>query len=348
MKYIVVLSLLIAATMTGAAQANTVDIGLFNVPTGSNTFEVRIRPTQNLSGGFSAGIFTIRFPSSYGVTLSVASTAYNFSIQMTGTSAGYDYYGFSGTSFYNVTWNANQEYTLATIQHSSTGMGNGIFELVTGDAWTNAHNGNYYIELNGGNAEKGFYNTQASAPLPVELADFQARLLPNRTVALDWQSKTEHDLSHYAIEHSTDDLNFTEVGTVAAKNTLQQEVNYNFIHTNPRSGNNYYRLRMVDRNGAFEYSAVRSIVLEDKGKNFSLVPTPTTGPLTLLSKNLDQYPTGLKYQLLDNSGKMLMTDNILNEKTDFNLSAYAPGFYYLTIFSDREQLKQFKVVVSKD
>ncbi|MEO6038154.1 MAG: T9SS type A sorting domain-containing protein [Saprospiraceae bacterium] len=353
MKHILIILLVASTVIKMHAQANSLDMGIFNTPVGSNNFEIRVKPTQNLTGTLSSGSFTVRFLSSYGVSIGLETSppGLGFHIQTVDMANGYDYYAFSTVTNYPLfpsPWVMNQEYVVATFQRIGNGNGNGTFELITNDSWTNTHNANYYIELNGSDAQRLFYVQQVSAPLPVELTDFQAKLQPDRTVALDWQSESEVNLAYYSVEHSLDGLKFTEIGKVNGKGGLQHDATYHFIHTSPQAGKNYYRLRMVDHSATYQYSAIQTVDLEDKRNDFSLRPTPTTGPLTLMSQNLDQYPAGLQYQLTDNSGKLIQTDRIINEKTDFNLSRYSAGIYYLTVFTDQEQVKQFKVIVTKE
>ncbi|HOY06242.1 MAG TPA: T9SS type A sorting domain-containing protein, partial [Saprospiraceae bacterium] len=75
-------------------------------------------------------------------------------------------------------------------------------------------------------------------------------------------------------------------------------------------------------------------------------PNPTSGPLLLTSRHLDKYKTGLTYQLTDNTGKLLRTEKITGEKTNFDLSNEPAGAYYLNILTDREQVVQFPIVVT--
>ncbi len=334
------------------------DMGIFNNPVGTRKLEVRIRTTTAIANGnYSNGLFVIRYPTSYGVTLSVNSSAYGYVESPAATSGIYTYYTYSfGSSNAGINWANNQEIVILILDISGGGTGVGTFDLTTDAFATSSNNGSaFYQELfaNGqpgaGAGQQGiFYQPSTSAPLPVELSEFKATATPERTTNLDWTSATEQDLAYYGVEYSADGRQFSQFGQVEAKGTSSSTNDYSYVHLKPQAGLNYYRLRLVDRDGSFDYSPIRSVKFDDNRNDFSLVPTPTKGPLSLLSKNLDQYPAGLKYQLTDNSGKILLNDNILNEKTDFNLSAYAAGFYYLTIFSDREQVKQFKVVVSKD
>lgn len=335
------------------------DLGIFNNPVGSNKLEVRIRPTITVSNGnYSNGTFVVRCLSSYAVTLTLTSSGFGYGQAAVGSSGGYDYYAYSfGAS--NIVppggWSMNQEIVVAILSHSGGGVGTGIFELTTDAFASTLTFGSPFFQeltangtLGGGAGQQNiFYQASTSAPLPVELSEFTATATPERTVDLDWKTVTEVNSAYYGVEYSADGRQFSELGRVEAKGNTSLTTNYAYVHLKPQSGLNYYRLRLVDRDGSFDYSPIRSVQLGQR-HDFSLVPTPTSGPLSLLSKNLDQYPNGLRYQLTDNSGKLLLANDIFQEKTDFNLSAYTPGFYYLTVSTDHEQLKQFKVVVTKD
>ena len=334
------------------AQTKIVDMGIFNNPLNTNKLEIRVKTILTVvNAPLSAGVFTVRYPHTYGVTLSVFSTPYGYTIAAQDLSGadGYDYYAFSFAAGYTVNWTSGVEYVVAVLQHGNEGSGTGTFELITNNAWTISHNSNYYFELNGQSRARQFYqNIATNVPLPVELLAFTATALTDRTIDLDWIAATERDMAFYGVEYSADGHKFSQLDQVTAAGTTSVATTYTYLHSTPQPGTNYYRLRMVNTDGTFEYSPIRSAELDGQRHHFSLVPTPTTGPLALMSQHLEQYPDGLRYKLTDNSGKLLQTDVIRNEKTDFNLSAYAAGFYYLTVFTDQEQLKQFKVIVTKD
>ncbi len=135
-----------------------IDMSLVNNPVSSNKLEVRLRPTLTVaSGAYSAGVFTVRAPVALGGTLNVFSSAYNYAFAgPAGTDGTYNYYRFQFVQNFVVNWNAGQEYVAAILEYSA-GPATGAFELVTGTAWTNSNNGNFYQELNGLEAEGIFY-----------------------------------------------------------------------------------------------------------------------------------------------------------------------------------------------
>lgn len=75
--------------------------------------------------------------------------------------------------------------------------------------------------------------------------------------------------------------------------------------------------------------------------NAVVYPNPTQGNLQLTMNNVQLNGEVRAY---DANGKYLFTKKIEGETTFFDLSAYAPGTYYLNLFSGKQMLKSFKVV----
>ena len=106
-----------------------------------------------------------------------------------------------------------------------------------------------------------FYIT--AAPVPVKLISFTGTLADGRT-NLSWKTGTEINLGSFEIERSIDGNTWAAIGTVNAKETSSE---YGFIDATPVDGTNYYRLKMTDKDGAFEYSKVVSVYVPIEGLN---------------------------------------------------------------------------------
>lgn len=339
-----------------------IDLGIFNAPAGSSKLEIRLKPTINLTAGnYSAGTFVIKYLTSYNVDLTILSSPFGYAKVASSPkfNGNYTYYvyTFAATNLFNPpgpAWTAGDEVVILNLDISDTGVGNGIFELTT-DAFAKSITGNdpFYQEMaangeNGGeNGQQNiFYQASVSAPLPVELMSFNATGQSNNEVLLDWEAAIEKDLSYYGIEYSPSGLHYSQIGAINATGTLSQSAKYFFIHTNAQVGSNYYRLRMVNLNGSFEYSPLRSVTFKDRVSGFELLPNPTAGPLELISHNINKYASTLRYQLTDNNGKLLLENQLSDETTKFDLSRYPGGYYFLSIWTDLEQIEKFRVVVT--
>lgn len=110
--------------------------------------------------------------------------------------------------------------------------------------------------------------------LPVVLTSFDAALVGN-SVYLDWTTSTEINTSHFAIERSVDGAVFETIGNVAASGNSYEPRTYGAVDSRPLFGKNYYRLKMVDIDGSFEYSPIVE-VYQTPVTPFVTYPNPTS------------------------------------------------------------------------
>jgi hypothetical protein len=96
----------------------------------------------------------------------------------------------------------------------------------------------------------------AEGILPIVLIDFKASLSQQGKAILNWSSAIEIDSKSYIIEKSINGIDFSGVGQVDAAGSSRAAFNYSFADKNIISGRTYYRLKMLDTDGKFEYSKV--------------------------------------------------------------------------------------------
>jgi|GEM_PF-4140266 len=121
-------------------------------------------------------------------------------------------------------------------------------------------------------ANNSTVNYTANAALPVELTTFNATANRDKNVLLLWETASELNNEYFQVEYSTDGRNFTSLGTVNGRGTTSSVSSYRFVHDQPVSKLNYYRLKQVDFDGKFEYSNVAVAKLEID-KSLTIVPT---------------------------------------------------------------------------
>ncbi len=177
-------------------------------------------------------------------------------------------------------------------------------------------------------------NGQGSAwrsflPLPVELTDFFLSIdQPTNIVTLHWQSHSEDRFKGYALERSADGSTFEEIGFVDANQQLSIS-NYTFADREPLDGKSYYRLRLVDLDGTYEYSKVLSCYVD--GEKWSIQPTVVTDKIQLHVP--DQLSQKLNYSIYSISGKVVQTGVLTHEEMQYiAIPADLPtGLYYLNL-----------------
>ncbi|GGN04089.1 hypothetical protein GCM10010967_43720 [Dyadobacter beijingensis] len=100
------------------------------------------------------------------------------------------------------------------------------------------------------------------AALPVTLAHFKAKA-ERGTAVLQWATAEEKNSDFFEIEHSFDAKVWHRVGGQQAKGESHAVVNYEWTHTAPVNGINYYRLKMADLDGTFTYSHIEPLKFEN-------------------------------------------------------------------------------------
>ncbi|MCE7065886.1 T9SS type A sorting domain-containing protein [Dyadobacter sp. CY326] len=121
--------------------------------------------------------------------------------------------------------------------------------------------------------------TTSGSILPVKLVDFTAIANENKAL-LAWSTSEETNSDVFEIQHSIDGKQWIEVGRVKANGESNVVKTYAFEHGSPVQGDNLYRLKMVDLDGTFAYSRVRSIHFEG-GTRLTFHPNPVLDWLTI-------------------------------------------------------------------
>ncbi len=103
--------------------------------------------------------------------------------------------------------------------------------------------------LDGGTAAWG----AGSSSLPVNLTHFYATSNGCETQVV-WNSETEENFSHYDLEWSGNGINYTLIKTINGSGGAMKQT-YQYVDESA-SIHNYYRLKMVDVDGSYEYSNV--------------------------------------------------------------------------------------------
>lgn len=117
--------------------------------------------------------------------------------------------------------------------------------------------------------------TDAPPPLPVTLSVFQARGA-GRDGELYWEVKEQRSFSHYAVERSVNGRDFEPAGIVPSNGETSGSYSFRDADAASRSVVVYYRLKMADQNGSYDYSATRSIRFA-AGVEVQVKPNPVKG-----------------------------------------------------------------------
>jgi hypothetical protein len=97
-------------------------------------------------------------------------------------------------------------------------------------------------------------------PLPVRFGAFTAEKKSESQALLKWNTLSETNSSHFEIERSTNAVNFTYIDRVNASGNSTSPKDYTYTDYKVLTGNNYYRLKQVDKDGKFVYTPTRMVM----------------------------------------------------------------------------------------
>jgi hypothetical protein len=202
------------------------------------------------------------------------------------------------------------------------------------DGTTNHNNGTLLnFALNGNTS-----NWVSTTSLPVNLVSFTGT---NRdgTNLLQWSTASEQNSSRFEIQRSENGNDFNTIATVGAAGNSDKLINYQYEDRQLANvAKYYYRLKMVDKDGATKYSAV--IFIKNSTSTLATVyPNPARDKVTInISDNSLLHTKAL---LTDANGKVLQRISINSTGTPVNLSQYVRGTY-LVKFQDGSSVKIVK------
>jgi hypothetical protein len=236
----------------------------------------------------------------------------------------------------NINNNANEILTIGRVFNTSNYLDAVIDE--TRIAGT-TRSGNWLLTEYNNQSDPATFITCAFSPspaLPVTWLNFNAHAIDDK-VFLNWKTASEVNNSHFEIERSIDGFNFNYLGRVEGNGNKNTPSAFYFYDTKPMIGMNYYRLKQIDFNGDFEYSAIRQVKFESTVQfNLNIYPNPFNHSLQLKTNN--DFIGEIK--ITDFSGRVIF-EKIIEEKTfQIPLLHIQKGIYLLT----HNRQKTYKVV----
>jgi glucose/arabinose dehydrogenase len=175
-----------------------------------------------------------------------------------------------------------------------------------------------------------------SAVLPVDLISFSATPESN-SVHLNWKTSFEENVSRFEIQQSANVTDFSIVGSVAPTNN-QGGSEYNFTHSQAPQGRSYYRLKIIDIDGRFEYSDVVSVNIDLVSGRF-VRPSLISGGIMKV-----QLPGEFRtIEVISMNGSRVVNQNLSGRSgmIDVPLPAFIPaGTYIVQLKNDEQTLTQ--------
>ena len=171
-----------------------------------------------------------------------------------------------------------------------------------------------------GGADVLSYLVQYNPALPVEwLSPLKAEIVKNQTL-LTWRVAQQDVNEKFIVERSMDGYSFEPLGEIKAE-PAPAIYQYHFMDKNPLSGDNFYRLKQVDKNGQYEYSDIARIYFQKNA--ISIYPVPGKADIFVHLTRDDAYELYNQFGMIVKKGWLLAGENTLD------LSGLHQGVYFL-------------------
>ena len=205
----------------------------------------------------------------------------------------------------------------------------------------------------GGSGDGSFTAAAVSAVAPLDLLEFSAEANGSAT-GLHWQTANEEDTHFFEIQRATTTGGpFTVVGRLDAAGHSRpgQVLAYQFTDEDPPVGRSYYRLRSVDLDGSFQYSAIVSASHAAATASFAIFPNPGDGRSLQLRLAEPPLDPALHVEVLDATGRRQVADQTVPVRGDVAALTFAerlPAGSYLVRLHSGQQTWPARLLIVAD
>ncbi len=158
-------------------------------------------------------------------------------------------------------------------------------------------------------ASKITCDVPSGGSLPILLSSFSLQR-NNANVTLVWETQQEINTKNFEIQRAYDNSSYQTIATVPTHANSSSLQSYLFNdNTNNSKNISFYRIKMVDINGDFTYTSIKSVKGSGARSGFIVFPNPSFGNAKISISEITE-PTVV--HLLDNSGRVVKSITLTN------------------------------------
>ncbi|HMC99032.1 MAG TPA: T9SS type A sorting domain-containing protein [Ferruginibacter sp.] len=144
---------------------------------------------------------------------------------------------------------------------------------------------------------------QGNNVLPVTFTSVRAVRQTDK-IKVDWTVENQVNISKYQVERSSDGSHFNAVATQSANNDLTG--NYTYTDVNPLNGDNFYRIKSIDKDGKISYSVIVKVRIDAAPEKITVSPNPIVGDD--INVTLENIPVGnYSARIINMAGAVIAT-----------------------------------------
>ncbi len=183
--------------------------------------------------------------------------------------------------------------------------------------------------------------------LPEAISTFSANI-SRCSVTLNWTSQTEDNIGEYQLQSSINNLNFFTRIVVPPKCTGVNACNYSFTLDQKDTPVAYYRLKIVYKDGHYEYTKINAIKSVCNAGYLNVFPNPAFSQLTINYYNASPSML-LNIHLMDIQGRAIYAEKKnaitgLNTMV-INTQGIASGKYILRLETQDHAVQQLSHII---
>jgi PQQ-dependent dehydrogenase (s-GDH family) len=104
---------------------------------------------------------------------------------------------------------------------------------------------------------------------------FEGKLISSGVAKLTWDAVTDREHDYFEVERSADGFTFLSMGRSAGSSP------YNYIDKSVQEGNNYYKIKQVNKDGKITYSTTIKIIYDPSKAVITSYPNPVSDYLNI-------------------------------------------------------------------
>jgi methionine-rich copper-binding protein CopC len=164
----------------------------------------------------------------------------------------------------------------------------------------------------------------------------------DKTVAVNWGTQNERNITNYTVEQSNDGINFTTIGTQTATANNGTNPTYSKQDATASKANNWYRVKANNTNGTTKYTAIAMVgaindATQIAAATMSIYPNPVVGGNVNLHLD-NQLKGNYSVQITNSAGQQVKAANVQVENGNtlrtIQIGNAATGTYQATITNE--------------
>lgn len=220
-------------------------------------------------------------------------------------------------------------------QSNNLGAGTATGSLTTGSpvAGASERSRTYTGFATSAGTETAYYSKSSNQvnTLPLQLISFTAAAQQCNTI-LHWKTADEMNFDHFEIEYSGDGRFYIKAGQLSSSGNPAGS-SYVFTTTPPGNEKAYYRLKIVDKDGAYKYSNILSLNTNCDAYAIIAYPNPTHNAFAVKGLQKGQF-----IYVYNTIGQLVTTKTVQNNIENINLGNYPKGIYEVLVTNKGQKL----------